>query len=251
MANSTFSDAEALHSLAQLLRPPPPAKPAFDIIGSLPRELAVEVRPSRPFKPHATPAPTPFLSFFVAGIPASAGGVFAKGWESLSPVERAGAGRGHLDATGRASRGCIRRISYFLPQHSHLLQSKRLIFPPDNLPHPLVDASALKVAPSPHAPPRACAMTSSSGSPLSSLAAPAGAISPQQRAYRLHSPCVIICGSSTLPPFLLRSPSPPPQPLFACDKQSKRAKCCKWRLTRTRSGCARDFLPCLIRITSG
>ncbi len=43
MANCTFSDKEALQSLTRLFRPPPPAKPVFDIIGSLPRELAIEV----------------------------------------------------------------------------------------------------------------------------------------------------------------------------------------------------------------
>jgi hypothetical protein len=70
MATHTISDKEALLSLSQLVRPPPPAKPAFDIIGSLPRDLAVEVNGIARFEASLSMFPTPpLLSFLNPPIP--------------------------------------------------------------------------------------------------------------------------------------------------------------------------------------
>ncbi len=71
-------------------------------------------------------------------------------------------------------------------QHTRLLHAKRLIFPPDELPHPLVDASALQVRPYLFAYVcRTQLSTQSSARAISSLAASTCTVPRQQSMFAL------------------------------------------------------------------
>jgi hypothetical protein len=64
----------------------------------------------------------------------------------VPPVERGCAGRRHMAAEGCRDCLCHRKSLNPCAQYTGLLQSKSLLFAPDDLPHPLVDATALKVS---------------------------------------------------------------------------------------------------------